>query len=163
VKLYIPLNAPGETEDTLRETIARIHQLYALFGRDNVQPFIFFVGIQPNTPVERLLIEQGYLDADYDPLTLNPFVLKRLLYNPPPLGRMIGRAYLEARRGAAETGDYVGRETMANLEKVLGAAPEPRRAVLLPRPSRPQRPVHTRTAAGGLSLRPDRRSGRSSG
>ncbi|WP_455200852.1 B12-binding domain-containing radical SAM protein, partial [Kaarinaea lacus] len=61
VKLYMPLNAPGETVQTLLKTIDRIKELYSMFGRDNVLPFIFFIGIQPGTPIERMLIEQGYL------------------------------------------------------------------------------------------------------
>ena len=119
VKLYMPLNAPGETLQTLKATIACIRELYGLFGRENVLPFIFFIGIQPDTPIERRLIADGYLAADYNPLTLNPFAIKKLLYNPPPLGRLIGRAYLEAyeRRGVAD--DYVGRTTMEILERQL--------------------------------------------
>jgi len=122
VKLYMPLNAPGETRQTLKATIERIHELYGLFGRDNVLPFIFFIGVQPDTPIERKLIAAGYLAADYNPLTLNPFVIKKLLYNPQPLGRMIGRAYLEAyeSRGAAD--DYVGRATMEILEHQLATS-----------------------------------------
>jgi radical SAM superfamily enzyme YgiQ (UPF0313 family) len=122
VKLYMPLNAPGETYRTLRATIALIRELYGLFGRENVLPFIFFIGVQPDTPIERRLIAAGYLAADYDPLTLNPFIIKKLLYNPPPLGRLIGRAYLEAfdSRGVAD--DYVGRATMEILERQLAAS-----------------------------------------
>jgi radical SAM superfamily enzyme YgiQ (UPF0313 family) len=122
VKLYMPLNAPGETAGTLQKTIDKIKELYALFGRDNVLPFIFFIGIQPNTPVERLLIEQGYLRADYDPLTLNPFLIKRLLYNPKPLGRLIARAYLEALETRDPASEYIGRATMDILERELRAA-----------------------------------------
>lgn len=124
VKLYMPLNAPGETSATLQATIAHIRELYKLFGRENVLPFIFFIGVQPETPIEQRLIAEGYLPADYNPLTLNPFLIKKLLYNPQPLGRMIGRAYLEAfaSRGAAD--DYVGRTTMEILERQL-APPTP--------------------------------------
>src|SRR5271157_5129815 len=50
IKLYLPLNAPGETVQTLRKTIDKIESLYGLFGRDNVLPFIFFIGVQPGTP-----------------------------------------------------------------------------------------------------------------
>ncbi len=119
VKLYIPLNAPGETVATLRKTINRIKELYQLFGRDNVLPFIFFIGIQPGTPVEQLLIRQGYLKKDYNPLTLNPFVIKRLLYNPDPLGPLIARSYLEAVENLDKDSDYVGRATMDILEREL--------------------------------------------
>jgi radical SAM superfamily enzyme YgiQ (UPF0313 family) len=119
IKLYIPLNAPGETLCTLRKSIGKIKELYALFGRDNVLPFVFFIGIQPDTPVERLLIAQGYLPADYDPLSFNPFVIKKLLYNPMPLGRLIGRAYLEALESPGADFDYIGRATMDIIDREL--------------------------------------------
>ncbi|MCX7176332.1 MAG: radical SAM protein [Proteobacteria bacterium] len=119
VKLYIPLNAPGETVETLRRTIAKVKEIYALFGRDQVLPFIFFIGIQPGTPVEKLLIERGYLPPNYNPLTLNPFTIKKLLYNPKPLGKLIGRAYLEAVESLDPSSEYVGRSTLDIIERNL--------------------------------------------
>ena len=123
IKLYMPLNAPGETVHTLQATIDLINKLYAMFGRDRVLPFIFFIGIQPGTPVERLLIRQGYLKENYNPLTFNPFLIKRLLSNPPPVGRIIARAYLEAVATTDPGSEYVGRATMDILEREL-ARPE---------------------------------------
>ena len=123
VKLYLPLNAPGETPETLKSTFARVGELYAMFGRDKVLPFIFFVGVQPNTPIERKLIADGYLPKDYDPLTLWPFTIKKLLYNPGRLGRLIGRAYLQALEISSKlddtAGEYVGRATLEILEREL--------------------------------------------
>jgi radical SAM superfamily enzyme YgiQ (UPF0313 family) len=119
IKLYLPLNAPGETIQTLQKTVDKIRELYDLFGRDNVLPFIFFIGIQPGTPVEKLLISEGYLKAGYNPLTFNPFVIKRLLYNPQPLGRLIGRAYLEAAETSDPSSEYIGRATMDIIEREL--------------------------------------------
>ncbi|VAX06421.1 hypothetical protein MNBD_GAMMA25-1877 [hydrothermal vent metagenome] len=119
VKLYMPLNAPGETTQTLQKTIVRIKELYQMFGRDNVLPFIFFIGIQPGTPVEKLLIENGYLNKNYNPLTFNPFIIKRLLYNPKPLGRVIARSYLEAVDSMNGDCEYIGRATMDIIEREL--------------------------------------------
>lgn len=119
VKLYIPLNAPGETHLTLLKTINRIKDLYQMFGRENVLPFIFFIGIQPGTPVEKLLIKQGYLKKDYNPLTFNPFIIKRLLYNPQPLGGIIARNYLQAAASLDKDSEYVGRTTMDLIELEL--------------------------------------------
>lgn len=119
VKLYMPLNAPGETAQTLLDTIEQIKNLYRMFGRDNVLPFIFFIGIQPGTPVEHLLLQQGYLKKGYNPLTLNPFIIKKLLYNPEPLGSIIARSYLEAVNTMDEGSEYIGRSTMDNLERML--------------------------------------------
>jgi radical SAM superfamily enzyme YgiQ (UPF0313 family) len=122
IKLYMPLNAPGETVTTLRMTIDRIKELYAMFGRDNVLPFLFFIGVQPGTPVEKLLTERGYLKAGYNPLTFNPFLLKKLLYNPAPLGGIIARAYLEAVESMDKDSEYIGRATMDVLERELTEA-----------------------------------------
>lgn len=119
VKLYIPFNAPGETIETLKHTIARIEDLYDLFGREQVLPFIFFIGVQPGTPIEKRLIAEGYLPADYDPLTFNPFIVKKLLYNPEPLGGVIGRAYLRAVESQGKDSDYIGRVTMDLLKTEL--------------------------------------------
>ncbi len=119
IKLYMPLNAPGETPATLLATVDRIKELYRMFGRDNVLPFIFFIGIQPNTPVEKRLIAEGYLKSGYDPLTLNPFTIKRLLYNPEPLGTIIAQSYLEAMASHDPSSDYIGRATMGILEQRL--------------------------------------------
>ncbi len=119
IKLYMPLNAPSETVQTLQKTIDKIKELYAMFGRDNVLPFIFFIGIQPGTPVEQMLISQGYLKQGYNPLTFNPFLIKKLLYNPKPLGRLIGRAYLEAIENSDPNSEYIGRATMDIIEREL--------------------------------------------
>lgn len=119
VKLYMPLNAPGETALTLLKTIESIKELYQMFGRDNVLPFIFFIGIQPGTPVEKLLLEQGYLKQGYNPLTINPFTIKKLLYNPAPLGPVIAGSYLKAVEELGENNDYIGRLTMDKLEEAL--------------------------------------------
>lgn len=125
VKLYIPLNAPGETLLTLSRTISKVKEIYALFGRDQVLPFIFFIGIQPGTPVEKLLIERGYLPPNYNPLTLNPFTIKKLLYNPKPLGTLIGRAYLEAVEALDPSSEYIGRLTLDIIERnLLRSSPE---------------------------------------
>ncbi|MBU1980179.1 MAG: hypothetical protein KJ958_13525, partial [Gammaproteobacteria bacterium] len=119
IKLYMPLNAPGETVQTLLKTVEKIKELYEMFGRDNVLPFIFFIGVQPGTPVERLLISEGYLKPGYNPLTFNPFLIKKLLYNPQPLGRLIGRAYLEAIETSDPNSEYIGRATMDIIEREL--------------------------------------------
>ncbi len=119
VKLYMPLNAPGETAETLIKTIDRIKELYQIFGRDNVLPFIFFIGVQPGTPVEKLLLEQGYLKPGYNPLTFNPFTIKKLLYNPKPLGPIIAQSYLEAVDSLDKDSEYIGRLTMDILETKL--------------------------------------------
>ena len=117
IQLYLPLNSPGETIDTLLETIAHCRDLYKLFGRENIHPWIFFLGVQNGTPLESSLIETGYLKEGYNPLSYNPLTIKKLLYNPQPFGRIIGQAFLEAKRQAVE--EDIGRMTLEILEEKL--------------------------------------------
>lgn len=90
------LNAPGETEETLKESISNLKKFQNLFGQDNVQPFIFFLAVQSNTGLEKIAIKQKFLPRKYNKLSLSPNLVKGLIYNPPPLDKMIARTYLEA-------------------------------------------------------------------
>lgn len=116
VTLNYSMNAPGETEETLLESIHSYKVIADIMGKGQVQPVIFFIGVQPHTRIEERLIESGYLDKIYNPLSLNPFSIRKLLYNPPPLDRMIAASCLEAwGEKEAERGERV----MLALEKRL--------------------------------------------
>ncbi len=117
IKLYLPLNSPGETPETLLETIKSCRLIYEIFGRDRVSPWLFFLAIQSGTTLEKRLIEDDYLDADYNPLSYNPFTIKRLLYNPPPLGKLIGQSFLEA--NAQTTKEEAGKLMLDIIESKL--------------------------------------------
>lgn len=116
VTLNYSLNAPGETEETLAETIHSYKVIAEIMGKNQVRPVIFFIGVQPHTRIEERLIRSGYLDEGYNPLSLNPFSIKKLLYNPPPLDRMIAASCLEAR---GEREEERGERVMQALEKRL--------------------------------------------
>ncbi|MFQ5901136.1 MAG: B12-binding domain-containing radical SAM protein [Thermodesulfobacteriota bacterium] len=118
IRLYIPFNAPGETKETLKKCIEKIEELYTIFGRERVEPFVFFLGIQPDTELERQLIKEGYLKEGYNPLTMNPFTINKLLYNPPPLGPMIAKAYLDAARRVDDPVE-MGRVCINNMKKAI--------------------------------------------
>ena len=118
IKLYLPLNSPGETEETLLQTIQTCRQIYDIFGEDRVHPWLFFLAIQSGTALEKNLIEEGYLSSGYNPLSYNPFTIKKLLYNPPGLGRLIGQSFLTASRKTSESQD-VGKLTLDIIEGEL--------------------------------------------
>ncbi len=116
VKLDISLNSPGETEDTLRETISVVRRIKAMFGPDRVLPVIFFLAVQPHTGLEKRALADGALKAGYDPLSVWPWDVRKLIYNPPPLDAVIGRSCaLAFRNQASECGDVI----MQNLEAAL--------------------------------------------
>lgn len=121
VRLYLALNAPGETPETLLETIRGCRELYGLFGREQVYPWIFLLAIQSGTTLEKRLVESGYLDKDYNPLSYNPLTIKKLLYNPPPLGEVIGKSYLEA-LGQTDMVMEAGRRALDIIEDRLLAS-----------------------------------------
>lgn len=96
VILNYSLNSPKETEETLLESIESYKKVASILGEDRVFPLMFFLGIQPNTDLEHRLLEDGYLSAGYNPLMLTPNSIRKLLYNPAPLNKLIAKACLSA-------------------------------------------------------------------
>jgi len=96
VILNYSLNSPKETEETLLESVESYKTVAAILGEERVFPLMFFLGIQPNTDLEHRLLEEGYLSAGYNPLMLAPNSIRKLLYNPAPLNKLIAKACLAA-------------------------------------------------------------------
>ncbi|MDH4228615.1 MAG: radical SAM protein [Nitrospirota bacterium] len=109
-------NMPGETVASLLETVESYHRFAAIMGEENIYPMIFFIGVQPHTPMEQRLIAEGHLAPDYNPMSLNPWSIKKLLYNPHPLNGPISEACLEAWRDGTEDS---GRRVLTALERIL--------------------------------------------
>ncbi|RPJ11023.1 MAG: radical SAM protein [Deltaproteobacteria bacterium] len=120
--INLSLNAPGETRETLLETIAVIRRIRDILGDQRVVPVLFFLAIQPHTGLERKAMEEGYLKAGYDPLSPYPWAVRKLIYNPPPLDRLIGRCCARAFRSPE---DSVGSRVLAYLEEELLRSPSP--------------------------------------
>ncbi|MDH5527784.1 MAG: radical SAM protein [Nitrospirota bacterium] len=133
---YSP-NMPGETVDSLLETVESYRRFVDIMGEGQVFPMIFFIGVQPHTPMEKRLIDEGHLKANYNPMSLNPWSIKKLLYNPKPLNDPISEACLEAWRDGTEDS---GRRVLDTLERILKKGrPGPH----LGRTSRPQTSTST--------------------
>ncbi len=96
VILNYSLNSPKETEETLLQSVESYKVVASILGEDRVFPLMFFLGIQPNTDLEHRLLEEGYLSAGYNPLMLTPTSIRKLLYNPAPLNKLIAKACLAA-------------------------------------------------------------------
>lgn len=96
VILNYSLNSPSETEETLLQSIESYKVVASILGEDRVFPLMFFLGVQPNTDLEQRLLSEGYLSAGYNPLSLAPWNVKKLLYNPAPLNTLIAKACLTA-------------------------------------------------------------------
>src|SRR5207245_1348280 len=94
-------NAPDETEATLRDSLESYKKVAPILGEDRVFPMMFCLGIQRNTDLEQRLLEEGYLSSGYNPLNLTPTSIRKLLYNPAPLSKLIGKACLAARNRSA--------------------------------------------------------------
>ncbi|NGZ02796.1 MAG: radical SAM protein [Nitrospira sp. WS238] len=96
VILNYSLNSPKETEETLLQSVEAYKMVASILGEERVFPLMFFLGIQPNTDLEQRLLEEGYLSAGYNPLMLTPSSIRKLLYNPAPLNKIIAKACLKA-------------------------------------------------------------------
>jgi radical SAM superfamily enzyme YgiQ (UPF0313 family) len=111
VILNYSLNSPKETEDSLLQSVESYKVVASILGEERVFPLMFFLGIQPNTDLEHQLLEEGYLSAGYNPLMLTPTSIRKLLYNPAPLNKIIAKACLmawERKRGSRDPRAWSG-------------------------------------------------------
>lgn len=121
VSVNYSFNVIDERMETIRQTLAYHRALEAIFGRDKVEPAIFFIGLQPHTHLEEYAFDHNMLNRDYNPLAIHlPWVSKKLLWNPEPLGSFFGEVCMEAWQ---RNPDDFGREVMDILEERLGLAP----------------------------------------
>ncbi len=120
VSVNYSFNVIDETFETIRQTVAYHRALEEIFGADKVEPAIFFIGLQPHTHLEDYALDQGLLRPGYDPMNINPWTMRKLLWNPEPLGSFFGAVCLQAWRRNPQ--DF-GREVMNILEERLGRAP----------------------------------------
>lgn len=115
VRLNLSLNAPAETKETLLETIESVKNIKAILGEENAVPYIFFLAIQPRTGLAKYAIERKLIPAKWDPLALNPFIIKKLIFNPPPLRKIIGKAVVDT----LDAREPLGPGLLKRLEKRL--------------------------------------------
>ena len=119
VSVNYSFNVIDERPETIRQTIAYHRALEEVFGVDKVEPAIFFIGLQPHTHLEGYALTNGILKPGYDPMSLMPWTAKKLLWNPEPLGSLLGEVCLQA--WEQNPNDF-GREVLRILEERLGRA-----------------------------------------
>ncbi|HEY9764399.1 MAG TPA: photosystem II high light acclimation radical SAM protein [Trichocoleus sp.] len=120
VSVNYSFNVIDERPETIRQTIAYHRALEEIFGKDKVEPAIFFIGLQPHTHLESYAFENNVLKPGYNPMSVMPWTARKLLWNPEPLGSFFGEVCLAAWR--RNPNDF-GREVMDILEERLGRAP----------------------------------------
>jgi radical SAM superfamily enzyme YgiQ (UPF0313 family) len=120
VSVNYSFNVIDETMETIRQTITYHRELEAIFGKDKVEPAIFFIGLQPHTHLEDYAFNKGILKSGYNPMSMMPWTAKKLLWNPEPLGSFFGQICLEAWQ---RNEDDFGRTVLDILEERLGRAP----------------------------------------
>ena len=119
VSVNYSFNVIDERLDTIRQTIAYHRALEAIFGADKVEPAIFFIGLQPHTHLEEYAFENKMIKPGYDPMNVKPWTVRKLLWNPEPLGSFFGQVCLQAWQ--RNPNDF-GRAVMDILEERLGRA-----------------------------------------
>lgn len=119
VSVNYSFNVIDERPETIRQTIAYHRELEQIFGADKVEPAIFFIGLQPHTHLEKYAFDHNILKPGYDPMNLKPWTVKKVLWNPEPLGTFFGEVCLQAWR---QNPNDFGREVMNILEARLGRA-----------------------------------------
>ena len=119
VSVNYSFNVIDERPETIRQTIAYHRELERIFGADKVEPAIFFIGLQPHTHLEEYAFKNNMIRPGYDPMNVKPWTVRKLLWNPEPLGSMFGEVCLKAWQ---QNPNDFGREVMRILEARFGCA-----------------------------------------
>ncbi|NJN04917.1 MAG: B12-binding domain-containing radical SAM protein [Leptolyngbyaceae cyanobacterium RM1_1_2] len=117
VSVNYSFNVIDERPETIRQTIAYHRALESVFGREQVEPAIFFIGLQPHTHLEDYAFDKNILKPGYNPMSVMPWTARKLLWNPEPLGSFFGEVCLQAWQ---QNPNDFGREVMDILEARLG-------------------------------------------
>ena len=120
ISVNYSFNVIDERPETIAQTIAFQRELEAIFGADRVEPAIFFIGLQPHTHLEHYALANGFLKPGYNPMSMMPWVARKLLWNPEPMGSDFGRICLEAFERNPRA---FGHTVMDLLEERYGKAP----------------------------------------
>jgi radical SAM superfamily enzyme YgiQ (UPF0313 family) len=120
VSVNYSFNVIDERPETIAQTVTYHRELEKIFGVNQVDPAIFFIGLQPHTHLEEYAFKNDIVKPGYNPMSLMPWTARKLLWNPEPNGAFLGEVCLEAWRNNAS--DF-GREVMAILERRLGRVP----------------------------------------
>tara|TARA_Y100001968_G_scaffold143366_1_gene130994 strand:- start:1068 stop:2660 length:1593 start_codon:yes stop_codon:yes gene_type:complete len=120
VSVNYSFNVIDERPETISQTVSYHRELERIFGANNVEPAIFFIGLQPHTLLEKYGLEKGLLKHGYNPMSMMPWTARKLLWNPEPMGKTFGRICLEA---FDKNSNDFGRTVMALLERDYGLAP----------------------------------------
>ncbi len=120
VSVNYSFNVIDERSDTIRQTISYHRELERIFGVENVEPAIFFIGLQPHTHLEQYGFENGLIRPGYNPMSMMPWTARKLLWNPEPMGKTFGRICLEA---FEKSPSNFGRKVFDLLERDYGIAP----------------------------------------
>ncbi len=119
VSVNYSFNVIDERPETIRQTLRYHRELEAIFGREKVEPAIFFIGLQPHTHLEDYALKRQIVQPGWDPLAMTPWNARKLLWNPEPMGSFFGEVCLQA--WDQNPHDF-GREVMDILEQRLGQA-----------------------------------------
>ncbi len=120
ISVNYSFNVIDETAETIRQTISYHRELERIFGREKVEPSIFFIGLQPHTHLEQYAFETGLIKPGYNPMSMMPWTARKLLWNPEPMGSIFGKICLEAFENNSQ--DF-GKTVFDLLERDFGMAP----------------------------------------
>jgi len=120
ISVNYSFNVIDERPETIAQTVAFHRELEAIFSPEQVEPAIFFIGLQPHTHLEHYALEKGVLKPGYNPMSMMPWVARKLLWNPEPMGSEFGGICLEAFERNPQS---FGHTVMDLLEDRYGTVP----------------------------------------
>jgi radical SAM superfamily enzyme YgiQ (UPF0313 family) len=121
IVLNYTLNIPGESKETLMESVTSYQVFRKIFGEEAILPEVYFLGVVDKTELACYLINSKYMPPPEkkNPLKLALKSAKYAIHNPPPYNALLAKLFLEAFNQDESIGKYI----MENLECKLQPSP----------------------------------------
>ena len=120
VDVELTLGILKESAADIENTFAVYKQIRDIFKPDLVKPVFNVCSVFPGSEFERDLINRGYLRPKYNPVSLNPIMIKKLFYVEKVFSRMMKHAYTHSYKACGKNAVNIGEGVLDHLYKCRG-------------------------------------------
>ncbi len=110
VEVELTFGIIREFPDDIEDTVNAYRQIKQIFSQQSVKPILNFCSVLPETELEGFLIEEGYFRPFYNPISFNPWEIKKFAYMHTSFYKIMKQAYANSYLHFPEVSDSSSRE-----------------------------------------------------
>ncbi|MCK5014796.1 MAG: radical SAM protein [Candidatus Omnitrophica bacterium] len=112
VEVELTFGIIREFPEDIEDTVNAYRQIKHIFNAKNVKPILNFCSVLPESELEDLLIEEGYFRPSYNPISLNPWKIRKFAYMHSSFYKIMKQAYANSYMRSQEVSGSTSREEL---------------------------------------------------